>query len=81
VNVPVVRFLQGFSVDQAVTQVLEQLATETTDLTVPPSSPVAPLEERQNAERLLANLDQLSDDQVNALLSEMLAEENVGSTP
>ena len=81
VNVPVVRFLQGFSVDQAVTQVLEQLTTEAVDPTVPPAPPVAPLEDRQNAERLLAELDQLSDEQVSALLSDMLAEENAGSTP
>jgi acyl carrier protein len=81
VNVPVVKFLQGLSVDQAVTQVLEQLATEAADLTVPPALPVAPLGERQNVERLLARLDQLSDEQVSELLSDMLAEENVGSTP
>jgi len=77
VNVPVVKFLQGFSVEQAVTQVLEQLATEVVDLTMPP----APPGERQHAERLLAELDQLSDEQVSALLSDMLAEENAGSTP
>ena len=81
VNVPVVKFLQGFSVDQAVTQVLEQLATEAADPTMPPAPAVAPLGERQNAERLLANLDQLSDEQVSALLSDMLAEEKAGSMP
>jgi acyl transferase domain-containing protein/acyl carrier protein len=79
VNVPVVKFLQGFSVDQAVTQVLEQLATDAADPTVPPAPLVAPLDERQNAERLLAKLDHLSDEQVSALLSDMLAEENAGS--
>jgi acyl carrier protein len=81
VNVPVIKFLQGFSVDLAVTQVLEQLATEAADLTVAPAAPVAPLGERQNVERLLATLDQLSDEQVSALLSDMLAEEKVASTP
>ncbi len=80
VNVPVVKFLQGLSVDQAVTQVLEQLAIEAVDLTLSPAPPVVPPGERQNAERLLAELDQLSDEQVSALLSDMLAEENAGST-
>jgi myxalamid-type polyketide synthase MxaE and MxaD len=81
VNVPVVKFLQGFSVDQAVTQVLEQLATEAADPTMPPAPAVAPLEEQRNAERLLANLDQLTDEQVSALLGDMLAEEKAGSMP
>jgi acyl transferase domain-containing protein/acyl carrier protein len=81
VNVPVVKFLQGFSVDQAVTQVLGQLATESADPTMPPTPAVAQQGERQDAERLLANLDQLSDEQVNALLSGMLADEKAGSRP
>ena len=81
VNVPVVKFLQGFSVDQAVTQVLEQLATEAADPTMPPAPAVAPLGEQRTAERLLANLDQLTDEQVSALLSDMLAEEKAGSMP
>ena len=38
VNVPVVKFLQGFSVDQAVTQVLDQLTAEAAN----PSAPLAP---------------------------------------
>jgi hypothetical protein len=37
------------------------------------------LGEQQNAERLLADLDQLSDEQVSALLADMMAEENDGS--
>jgi myxalamid-type polyketide synthase MxaD len=81
VNVPVVKFLQGFSVDQAVTQVLEQLATDVADPIMPLAPAIAPLVERQNAERLLADLDQLSDEQVSALLSDMLAEDKVGSAP
>jgi hypothetical protein len=81
VNVPVVKFLQGFSVDQAVTQVLEQLATETADPTMPPAPVVAPLGEQRTAERLLANLDQLTDEQVSALLSDMLAEEKTNAMP
>jgi NAD(P)-dependent dehydrogenase (short-subunit alcohol dehydrogenase family)/acyl carrier protein len=74
VNVPVVKFLQGFSVDQAVTQVLEQLAAEAADPVIPLAPAVAPLGERRDAERLLANLDQMSDEQVNSLLADILAE-------
>jgi hypothetical protein len=64
VNVPVVKFLQGFSVDQAVAQVLDQLATEAANPTTPLAPAVAQPAEQQNAERLLADLDQLSDEQV-----------------
>ena len=81
VNVPVVKFLQGFSVEEAVTQVLDQLTTKAADPITPLTPAVAPLGERQNAERLLANLDQLSDEQVSALLADMIAEENDGSMP
>jgi hypothetical protein len=80
VNVPVVKFLQGFSVDQAVTQVLDQLAAEVAN----PTTPLAPAVPQQkehidqgNAEQLLANLDQLSDEKVDSLLTDMLADEKV----
>jgi acyl carrier protein len=75
VNVPVVKFLQGFSVDQAVAQVLEQLATEAANPTTPLAPAVAQPAEQQNAERMLADLDQLSDEKVDSLLTDMLAEE------
>jgi phthiocerol/phenolphthiocerol synthesis type-I polyketide synthase D len=82
VNVPVVKFLQGFSVDQAVTQVLDQLAPGAAH----PTTSLAPAVtehkehiERGNAERLLANLDQLSDEKVDSLLADMLGEEKDGS--
>jgi NAD(P)-dependent dehydrogenase (short-subunit alcohol dehydrogenase family)/acyl carrier protein len=78
VNVPVVKFLQGFSVDQAVTQVLDQLAAEAANPTTPLAPAVAPPGEQRNAERLLANLDRLSDEQVGSLLTDMLGEEKVG---
>jgi phthiocerol/phenolphthiocerol synthesis type-I polyketide synthase D len=81
VNVPVVKFLQGFSVDQAVTEVLEQLGTEAADPTMPLAPTVVPLEERQTAERLLADLDGLSDAQVSALLNDMLANEKATAAP
>lgn len=74
VNVPVAKFLQGFSVDQAVTQVLEQLAAEVVDPTTPLAPVVAQAEEQRNAARLLANLDQLSDEQVGSLLIDMLGD-------
>jgi hypothetical protein len=80
VNVPVVKFLQGFSVDQAVTQVLDQLATDVAN----PTTPLAPQVTEQNehngqedAEQLLANLDQLSDEKVDSLLTDMLADEKI----
>jgi len=78
VNVPVVKFLQGFSVDQAVTQVLDQLAAEAANPTTPLAPAVALQKEQQNAEHLLANLDQLSDEKVDSLLTDMLAEEKNG---
>lgn len=82
VNVPVVKFLQGVSVDQAVTQVLEQLAAGAANPTTSPA-PVVPKRKEQmdkgNAERLLANLDVLSDEKVDALLADMLGEEKDGS--
>ena len=79
VKVPVVKFLQGFSVEEAVTQVLNQLTTERSS----PAAPLAPAAaqdpmEKQNAERLLANLDQLSDENVDSLLADMLSDERVG---
>jgi myxalamid-type polyketide synthase MxaD len=79
VNVPVVKFLQGFSVDQAVTQVLDQLTAEAVNPPAPLATAVTQRqeerEEKRNAEQLLANLEQLSDDQVGSLLKEMLADE------
>jgi myxalamid-type polyketide synthase MxaE and MxaD len=81
VNVPVVKFLQGFSVEQAVTQVLEQLAAEAADPIMPLAPAVAPLDGRRDAERLLASLDQLSDEQVSSLLDDMLAEASDAAVP
>ena len=81
VNVPVAKFLQGFSVDQAVTQVLDQLAAEAANPITPLAAAVAQPRERRNADRLLANLDELSDEQVGSLLTEILAEEKDGSMP
>jgi len=77
VNLPIARFLQGFSVDQALTQVLEQLAAE--EGASPPGNPPAAALPRADggpgeAERLLAGLDQLSDDEVGSLLVQLVSE-------
>jgi hypothetical protein len=74
VNVPVVKFLQGFSVDHAVTQVLDQLEEESANPTTPLAAAMVHPAEQRNAQHLLANLDQLSDEQVGSLLGEMLGE-------
>ena len=84
VNVPVVKFLQGFSVGQAVTQVLDQLAAEAASPTTPPATEAAQQKkhiDKGNAESLLANLDQLSDEQVNSLLTDLLGPEKDDSKP
>jgi acyl carrier protein len=81
VNVPVAKFLQGFSVDQAVTQVLDQLAAESAE----PATLLAPAmgqpAGQRDAERLLANLDELSDEEVGSLLADLLREDKDGSMP
>jgi acyl carrier protein len=64
VNVPMVKFLQGFSVAEAATQILEQLTAEA----AVPSMPVAGINDP-----LLEDLDALSDEQVQSLLTDMLA--------
>jgi myxalamid-type polyketide synthase MxaE and MxaD len=74
VNVPVVKFLEGFSVDQAVTQVLGQLAAETANPVLPLAAALPLAGEQGKAERLLANIDELSDEQVGSLLADMLEE-------
>jgi myxalamid-type polyketide synthase MxaE and MxaD len=78
VNVPVVKFLQGFSVNQAVHQVLDQLAAEVANPTTSPAPAVTQVEEhmdKENAKQLLKSLDQLSDEKVDSLLTQMLADE------
>lgn len=77
VNVPMVKFLQGFSVAQAATQLLDQLITEAA--TPSPALTATPRQEEQKSdspdEQLLATLEQLSDEEVATLLTTMLAEE------
>jgi hypothetical protein len=69
VVVSLVNFLQGTGVAQLAVQMLDQL---TATASVPPPSPPS----QGKAEQLLADLDQLSDEEVNSLLTEMLAEES-----
>jgi len=64
VNVPMVKFLQGFSVAEAATQVLEQLTAEAAVPSMPVAGINAPLPE---------DIDKLSDEQVHSLLTDMLA--------
>jgi len=76
VNVPMVKFLQGPSVTQAATQILDQIAAETSVPSTPPAPAAAPhQEEYKNGAangQLLATIDQLSDEEVNSLLTAML---------
>lgn len=81
VSIPLVKFLQDFSVDQAVTQVLAQLGAEPANPTAPLAPADARLDDQQDAERLLASLDQLTDEQVSSLLAGMLDEHKDGTTP
>jgi acyl carrier protein len=82
VNMPMVKFLQGPSVEQAAVQLLDQLTAEVSNGS-PAPAPVTTQrhDEQQNGninEHLLAKLEQLSDEEVNSLLTDMLAKEEVG---
>jgi acyl carrier protein len=76
VNVPMVKFLQGFSVAQAASQLLEQLTAEVDNL-----SAIRPLardrENDQTDKNLLANIDELSEEQVDSMLADMLTKDAV----
>jgi phthiocerol/phenolphthiocerol synthesis type-I polyketide synthase D len=85
VRVPIVTFLQGPSIAQFAAQVLEQMLEAATPLAdtavLEPQNQTKLHEEgvaiisQRDAEHLLAQVDQLSDEQVNALLSQMMQEE------
>ncbi len=66
VNVPMVTFLSGPSVEQAATQLLRLLTTEAPAASVPVAS-VRP-----------EDVDQYSDEQVNSMLTDLLAKEGAG---
>ena len=80
INIPMVKFLQGFSVAQAATDLVDQLTAKTTN----PSdlrSPTLPLGRGREGcdldEDFLTNVDQLSDEQVNSMLTDMLTKDVV----
>ena len=79
VNVPMVKFLQGPSVEEAAAYLFEQLTEGLSDAPAALASTVAQRHGEQEKgrvnEHLLANLDQLSDEEVNSLLTDTLAEE------
>jgi phthiocerol/phenolphthiocerol synthesis type-I polyketide synthase D len=90
VRIPIVTFLQGPSIAQFAGQVLEQILAmaEAVPVTVSAETilesqnqanahdeKVAVISQR-DAEQLLAQVDQLSDEEVNALLSQMMQEEH-----
>jgi acyl transferase domain-containing protein/acyl carrier protein len=76
VNVPMVKFLQGFSVTQAATLLLDLMTAEAAGPSE--SQPVAPMRESGAIEEdLLANIEKLSEEQVNSLLAEMLTKDAV----
>jgi acyl carrier protein len=72
-NVPMVKFLQGFSVAQATTQLLDQVSAETADASFSSLRP-----ENDNIDTdLSASVDDLSDEQVNSMLTDMLLKDAV----
>jgi hypothetical protein len=81
VNVPMVTFLSGPSVEQAAGQLLHLLTSETSTSSVPLASAIAHRQREQKNgaidEHLLENLDQLSDEEVDSLLTDLLAKEEV----
>ena len=81
VNVPMVTFLSGPSVEQAAVELLQLLTSETSGLVTPLASATTHhLGEQTNSgtdAHLMENLDQLSDDEVNSLLTDLLAKEEV----
>jgi acyl transferase domain-containing protein/acyl carrier protein len=81
VNVPMVTFLSGPSVEQAAAQLLHLLTSEASPLSVTPASAIARHHGERNDggidELRLENLDQYSDEEVNSLLTDLLAEEEV----
>jgi myxalamid-type polyketide synthase MxaE and MxaD len=81
VNVPMVTFLSGPSVEQAAAQLLQLLTSDTSTSSVPLSSAITHRNgEQQNGginEHRLESLDQYSDEEVNSLLTDLLAKEEV----
>ncbi len=81
VNVPMVTFLSGPSVEQAASQLLHLLTSESPGSSVPIASanghPQGPQRNGNIDEYVLENLAQYSDEEVNSLLTDLLAKEEV----
>jgi acyl carrier protein len=78
INISMVKFLQGFSVAQASSQLLAQLNDKTSlpaDLRLPALTPQQTDENNGIDEDLLANIDELSDEQVNSMLAEIMTKD------
>jgi acyl transferase domain-containing protein/acyl-CoA synthetase (AMP-forming)/AMP-acid ligase II/NADPH:quinone reductase-like Zn-dependent oxidoreductase/NAD(P)-dependent dehydrogenase (short-subunit alcohol dehydrogenase family)/acyl carrier protein len=84
VGIPVVNFLKGYSLSQLAAQLDEMLAGNNSSLSATSSAPalegggsLQPEEfiESAGPENVQAAIEQLSDEEVNAMLSEMLAEQ------
>jgi NADPH:quinone reductase-like Zn-dependent oxidoreductase/acyl carrier protein len=71
---PMVKILEGPSVAELARQVLDQLHTAPANEAVPEAKPSRD-DEQKEAERLLAQLDQLSEAEVDTLLTDLLAQE------
>jgi acyl transferase domain-containing protein len=76
VIIPMVKLLRGLSIATYATEILEQLSTNTPATPVPVEEVIAQSKFDQ-AQSLLANLEQLSDTEVDSLLHSMLAAEGM----
>jgi acyl transferase domain-containing protein/acyl carrier protein len=77
INIPVTHFLEGSNISQLTGLLVSKLAEANVLQPVEPDQIELnkPMVSQENAERLLATLDQLSDDQVNLLLSNLLVKD------
>jgi acyl carrier protein len=73
VNVPMVRFLSGPTIEQAAADLLQLLASGSGS-----SSPLASAVPHQESEQGDSGIAELSDEEVNSMLTDMLAKEEVG---
>jgi hypothetical protein len=71
-----VKFLSGPSVEQAAAELLHLLTSETSTASTSLGSAITRRQKEQNDDGI--DLDQLSDEEVNSLLSDLLAKEEVG---
>jgi phthiocerol/phenolphthiocerol synthesis type-I polyketide synthase D len=79
VNVPMVTFLSGPSVEQASDQLLQQLATGTSVSSISPSPAAEPsANDDYRNDSTLENLDRYSDEEVNSLLADLIEKEALG---